>query len=406
MDPVQDQYEHFPYPTRDPRDEDRRLVLGSPSSRDEINHFLFGGARDWSKPFRALVAGGGTGDALIMLAQQLADFACPAEIIYLDLSKAAREIAEARAARRGLTSISFITGSLLDAADHGPFDYIDCCGVLHHLEDPVAGFKALRSTLAPGGGMGVMVYGELGRTGVYDTQEMLRSLKKEGDSAATRIDIARRLLSSLPESNRLKRNSFVKDHLSNEAGLFDLLLHARDCPYRVHEIYEALDQSGLGMVGFVAPANYDPDYFVTDAKLKARLSLLNEPEREAFAELHTGNIKKHMFYCAASDSVLRSRVAAFDPKMIPVLHNVQLEPILEMLDEGKPLTARREGLRAEFPLPPRAVEILRLCDGTRTFKDIRKALSPAPPAQEFLESAQQIYRAFNGLNLLLLRARA
>ena len=70
---VHAQYESYPYPARDPADEAKRLITGSPSHLLEISHYLHGGALDLSKPFRALVAGGGTGDATIMLAQQLVD---------------------------------------------------------------------------------------------------------------------------------------------------------------------------------------------------------------------------------------------------------------------------------------------------------------------------------------------
>ena len=77
-DPVQAQYEAFPYPLRDPADEKRRLIDGSPSNLKEIDHYVFAGRRDFARPFRALVAGGGTGDGLIMLAQQLADRGTPA----------------------------------------------------------------------------------------------------------------------------------------------------------------------------------------------------------------------------------------------------------------------------------------------------------------------------------------
>jgi hypothetical protein len=70
-DPVRQQYELLPYPARDPREEAQRLIEGSPSHLLELNHYLFAGARDFARPFRALVAGGGTGDALIMLAQHL-----------------------------------------------------------------------------------------------------------------------------------------------------------------------------------------------------------------------------------------------------------------------------------------------------------------------------------------------
>jgi len=406
MNPVQDQYENFPYPFRDPKDEDKRLVTGSPSTRDEINHFLYAGARDWSQPFRALIAGGGTGDALIMLAQELADVGCPAEIVYLDLSEASRAVAEARAARRSLKSITFVTGSLLDAADHGRFDYIDCCGVLHHLPDPIAGFQALRKALRPAGGMGVMVYGELGRSGVYDAQAMLRKLTKEGDSGTQRVEIAKRLLAGLPDSNRLKRNPFVKDHLANDAGLFDLLLHGQDRAYRVPELYEAMDQSDLDMVGFVGPANYDPDYLITDAKLKARLTQLNPSERAGFAELLTGNIKKHIFYCAPKGSNDTARIAQVGETMIPVPHQIDFQQFIPSIRAGKPLVGRREGLKVEFPLPMHAAEILSLCDGTRTFGQMRQEMTGTPSLDAFLDEARQVYRAFHGLNLMLLKKGA
>ncbi|MEO0865851.1 MAG: class I SAM-dependent methyltransferase, partial [Pseudomonadota bacterium] len=121
-DPVQAQYEAYPYPERKPTDERKRLITGSPSLPVEMDHWLWGGARDWSQPLRVLVAGGGTGDALIQLAQLLSDAGRPYDITYLDLSRASRRIAEKRAEVRKLKDITFITGSLLDAADHGPFD--------------------------------------------------------------------------------------------------------------------------------------------------------------------------------------------------------------------------------------------------------------------------------------------
>ena len=120
-----------------------------------------------------------------MLAQQMADRMPQGEVIYLDLSTASREVAEARAKARGLTNISFHTGSLLDVVSMGlgPFDYIDCTGVLHHLADPPAGLAALAGVLQEAGGMGLMVYGALGRTGVYPMQDALRALTPNDDAA-------------------------------------------------------------------------------------------------------------------------------------------------------------------------------------------------------------------------------
>ena len=92
-----EQYEAYPYPARDPRDEARRLVVGSPSHLREIDHWVFGAARPASAPLRALVAGGGTGDGAVMLAQHLARDGRPGRVTYLDRSSAALGIARARA---------------------------------------------------------------------------------------------------------------------------------------------------------------------------------------------------------------------------------------------------------------------------------------------------------------------
>jgi len=136
-DPVRDQYEVYPYPARDPRDEAGRLIETTPGHLDEINHYVYAGRRDFGRPFRVLVAGGGTGDVTVMLAQQLADRFCRGEIVHLDLSAASAKVAEARLAARGLGNARFVVGSLteLAALGLGRFDYIDCVGVLHHLDD-------------------------------------------------------------------------------------------------------------------------------------------------------------------------------------------------------------------------------------------------------------------------------
>src|SRR5437763_1539823 len=62
LDNVRAQYEALPYPPRDPRDEAIRLVTGTPSHILEINHYLFSGRLNFNRPFRALAAGGRTGD--------------------------------------------------------------------------------------------------------------------------------------------------------------------------------------------------------------------------------------------------------------------------------------------------------------------------------------------------------
>ncbi len=293
IDPVSEQYEAFPYPARDPADEARRLVTGSPSHPLEIDHFLFGGARDWSQPFRALVAGGGTGDALIQLAQVLTSAGRPYQITYVDLSKAARKIAEARAKARGLTGITFVTGSLLEAPDLGRFDYIDCCGVLHHLPDPQAGFDALAAALTPTGGMGVMVYAPFGRSGVYPLQEAFGAVLT--GSAPDRLRRAKAMFDRIPDGHPFKRNAQLSDHRASDAGFYDLLLHSQDKPFRISALLAALDRAGLAMTGTPQAHLYDPTPILGDPGLLAGLDM---PARMDLAEALRGTIRTHVIYAA------------------------------------------------------------------------------------------------------------
>lgn len=52
------------------------------------------------------------------------------------------------------------------------FDIIMCSGVLHHLPNPLAGLKQLKSMLKPLGVIKLMVYGKYGRAGLKDVREV------------------------------------------------------------------------------------------------------------------------------------------------------------------------------------------------------------------------------------------
>lgn len=409
-DPVRSQYESYPYPARDPRDEAKRLIVGSPSDVREIDHYLFGGRRDWRQKFRALVAGGGTGDALVMLAQQLADRSCPAELHYLDLSDASRQIAQSRIEARKLTRlVTFHHGSLLDIAAlaPGPYDYIDCCGVLHHLDDPAVGLRALAAQLKPDGGMGLMVYGALGRTGVYDAQAMLRTLAG-GAADPDRLAVARALIRELPPTNRLRRNALVGDHLAGgDAGLHDLLLHARDRAYRVGELAGMIDAAGLEIVSFIEPARYDPAMYLTDRTLLGRLPPA-PLERAGFAELLAGNLKTHVCYVVAKGRAAGASAQPDDPAAVPIGRDVDFAVIARGMLAGNPaLSASFDGLTLRLKLPRLATAMLSRIDGKRSLGEIHRAVaeSAAPGLgwDEFLGEFRALYAAFNGINRMLLQ---
>lgn len=101
-DTVLQQYIHFPYPIRDPTDEREVLRLASPSNILELNHLVWRGRRNFALPLRILVAGGGTGDSVVCLAQHLHDLASPASITVVDLSRASLSVCAQRLRRRHL----------------------------------------------------------------------------------------------------------------------------------------------------------------------------------------------------------------------------------------------------------------------------------------------------------------
>lgn len=398
------QYEAHPYPRRDPADEAKRLLTGSPSRLEEIDHYLFEGARDWSRPFRALVAGGGTGDATVMLAQQMADAGVPGEVVYLDRSAAARAMAEARVAARGLTNVRFVPGSLLDVAGlaPGPFDYIDCCGVLHHLEEPSAGLKALTGVLAEDGGLGIMVYAPYGRSGVYELQAALGQLGRDLP-LDERVAQARRLLANLPKTNRFANNALLGDHRRSDAELVDLLLNPIDRAFTVHDLARLVTGAGLVIASFIEPLRYEPRLYLADEILRQRCDGLPALEQAALAERLAGNLKTHVAYLARRPGT----VARLDgPGWIPRLIEIDPRMLAESLARKGTISATVDGLEITLPVPPAAAALAAGIDGRRSFGELVAALRREQPATEersFVEAAQALTGALGGLNKLLLR---
>ncbi|WP_435231004.1 class I SAM-dependent methyltransferase [Pseudopelagicola sp. nBUS_20] len=356
---VEEQYDTYPYPTRNPMDEYKRLVTGSPSFPIEIDHFVFGGKRNWRKPIRILIAGGGTGDALVQIAQVLTSAGRPYDITYMDLSTAAREVAETRIDARKLKNVTYKTASLLDAPDFGPFDYIDCCGVLHHLPDPDSGFAALADALAPEGGLGLMVYAPYGRSGVYPLQSAFGALS-QGMTAAERLKLGRKTLKNVPAAHPFRRNPTVVDHKQSDAEFYDLLLHSQDRPFTVGELCAALDRAELQPSGFLPAAQYDLAEMLPTGVMRPKG--MSDLVAMDIAEKLRGNIKTHVTYAVAKGRTLPS----------PDAKDEWAVPHLRSLDGLRlsGLVARKGQIILDFPgesvaikIPRETAPLLALIDG-------------------------------------------
>lgn len=421
---VQAQYERFPYPPRNPEDDRTRIIGTWLDNLDLINHHGFRGKKRFDQGFRALVAGGGTGDGSIFLAHQLRD--TDAEIVHLDVSAAAIDIARRRAAVTGLERrIRFVQASLLElpALGLGRFDYVNCIGVLHHLADPEAGLDALLGALVDDGVMAILVYGEYGRTGVYQMQALLRLLNAGIDDEALQLTNARAVLAAVPATNWFKRGEDLHgDHVhGGDAGLYDLLLHPQDRAYTVPQLYAWLaDRKGLHLKFSALQRGrlaYQPETYLPAASdvLLARLAAMPERERQAVAELAGGDIIHHSFYATRRAD---TRAPYGDPDYIPLfpeeLHRPTGADFVKLIDHhrGQPLRLTHNLSKLNRIVDPgRFVRaIFAHLDGQRTFGAIfdrvraEPAFRDAPPDDATLFAAfAPWYDALESIERLVLR---
>lgn len=393
------QYEAYPYPFRDVENEDVHAVSTRMNDLALIAHNLYGGT--WpSGAFRALVAGGGTGDATVHLARQLADCAPGAEVVHLDLSSASLAVAQRRVERLATGNVRFVQGSLLDLpeSDLGDFDYINCSGVLHHLPDPVAGARALAAALNPGGGMSLMLYGLYGRRGIYDMQGIVDVLRRPDDGLDTMVEVTRGLLGDLPVSNPYRQRMQGRAANSDDGEIVDMFLHVRDRPYTIGEVLDLLGSADLRLVEFHMPICYDPDRLTSDPRVHERLRNLPERQRFELGEILHGAISRHTFFARARRGE--------SPEM-PRPDDAGLTP--HLVGQGGRLAAKAgiEPTRLARPVPEtlsaRQVAVMKDIDGVRTVGDILEAAAERHSSPDrAMEDWLGLYRVLQGRGLVAL----
>jgi hypothetical protein len=241
------------------------------------------------------------------------------------------------------------------------------------MPDPAAGLRALASVLAPGGGIGLMVYAPHGRTGVYMLQDALRLLAPPGEAPADRLDAARRTMKHLPQTAWLRHNTSLSDHLSGgDAGLYDLLLNPRDRAYSVPELHALAAGAGLEIACWVEPIRYDPMPLLPDPKLRARAARLDPVGRAALAEALAGNIACHIAYCVRAGDA-PARADPFAPGAVPVCREIPGDVMARGIGADGAMVMNLDGLRVPFAVPPLAGAILSAIDGGRYRRRARRA---------------------------------
>ncbi|MBU6483741.1 MAG: methyltransferase domain-containing protein [Betaproteobacteria bacterium] len=191
-----------------------------------------------------LIAGCGTGQQSIQTAQRFP----AARILAVDLSAASLAYAKRKTREMRIVNIEYAQADILRLDSIGKtFDFIECVGVLHHLEDPMAGWRILRSLLRPGGVMHVGLYSALARRDIAAAQVQI--VAQGYPSTTEGIRQFRRDLQLIDRWRPYRWLTGLEDFYDT-SGCRDLLFHAKEHRFTIRQIEESLAELGLDFLKF------------------------------------------------------------------------------------------------------------------------------------------------------------
>ena len=200
--------------------------------------------QDPAKDKNILVAGCGTGQELIGMALHYPK----ARFLGIDISKASLAYAQKKTAELGLSNIEFMHMDLLDLEKlNKTFDMITCCGVLHHMQDPMQGWHSLLSCLKPEGILKIALYSEHARQAVVLCREWIE--KKGYTPTAGNIRQFRQDIIKLEDQNPMKNIVRTIDFYSMSMCR-DLVFHVQEHRFTLPQIKNALDDLALDLIQF------------------------------------------------------------------------------------------------------------------------------------------------------------
>ena len=359
-DPVAAQYSDYPYP--EPGD-DVGIWLQS-FNYDRYEPRLYS-AQFWPEgrpktDLNILVAGCGSMQAAVVAYNNP-----ECRITGVDFSETSIGHEERLRQRHELTNLSLRTMKLLDVQDlEQQFDLVISSGVLHHLPDPAQGLRALSSVLEPSHGvMALMLYGRLGRSGIYPLQDAFRRMCLPQTTEG--ITIVRSVINRLPPRHPAR---WYCDHaleLRSDAAVVDTFLHRQDAAYSVPEVLDFVEGNGLKFQGWIDSAIYNigtanQDWESLDKNISDR-------DRWAIVESFTMSITNHLFLACRPERDERNEISFSGEQWLsyfPVRHPLSRASKLE------DLKYTRE--QYEFKLSPAEAVLFVEANGRKKVSDLLK----------------------------------
>ncbi|MGV1005066.1 MAG: class I SAM-dependent methyltransferase [Candidatus Nanopelagicales bacterium] len=136
------------------------------------------------------------------------------------------------------------------------FDLVVSTGVLHHMDEPKAGMKAIADVLRPDGVAAIMLYARYGRAGVELMQAVFRDLGLRQDEQS--LEMVKAAVASLGPNHPLRSYISIAPDLNFDAGVVDTFLHGRDRSYTVDDCLDLVHSAGLVFQDWFLRKSYYP----------------------------------------------------------------------------------------------------------------------------------------------------
>jgi SAM-dependent methyltransferase len=238
---VQHQYEENPYPRwvsvpRRPGAELREELKSKFPQAD-----IRGG--DSAATLNVLIAGCGTG-------QQVPEYSSypRAKTLAVDLSRASLAYAKYKADGLGLRDVEFAQADILKLGlPPASYDLVVSTGVLHHLEDPEAGWRRLISLLKPDGFMLIGLYSEAARRHIVAARDYIAANKYRSTDNAIR-KFRQDLISEITDPGL--RTILKAPDFYSLSECRDLLFHVQEHRFTIPRIAQFIAENGLVFLGF------------------------------------------------------------------------------------------------------------------------------------------------------------
>lgn len=200
-----------------------------------------------NQPMEILIAGCGTGLHSIQTAKKFQ----ASHVTAIDLSRTSLAYAARKTAALHIENVDYFQADILALGQmEKRFHIVESIGVLHHLENPLAGWRNLVSLLLPGGLMHIALYSQIARARLRFARDYIRQTGLGNDAASIRA--FRQQVLNAPQGTALAEVALLGRDFYSLSNCRDLLFHVQEHQFTLLQLAAALDELGLDFLAMEA----------------------------------------------------------------------------------------------------------------------------------------------------------